>query len=94
MPLAGALFVLEVLMRTFSFPVMIPALAWAGLGNETQYHLSGLAVTPSLLVWSLLVGPLFGLARLWLWPPHAQYPGQSTAQRSAARAVSAEFYSY
>lgn len=70
-PLAGALFVLEVLMGTFSFSVMIPALAccaiatevaWAGLGNETQYHLSGLAVTPSLLVWSLLAGPLFGLA--------------------------------
>lgn len=58
-------------MGTFSFSVMIPALACcaiatvvarAGLGNETQYHLSGLAVTPSLLVWSLLAGPLFGLA--------------------------------
>lgn len=70
-PLGGALFVLEVLMGTFSFTVMIPALAccaiaamvaWAGLGNETQYHLPALAVTPALLVWSLLAGPLFGLA--------------------------------
>lgn len=65
-PLGGALFVLEVLMGAFSFTVMIPALAccaiatmgaWAGLGNETQYHLPALAVTPALLA-----GPLFGLA--------------------------------
>lgn len=50
---------------------MIPALAccaiaamvaWVGLGNETQYHLPALAMTPALLVWSLLAGPLFGLA--------------------------------
>ena len=70
-PLGGALFVLEVLMGPFSFTVMIPALAccaiaamvaWTGLGNETQYHLPALAVTPALLVWSLLAGPLFGLA--------------------------------
>lgn len=70
-PLGGALFVLEVLMGTFSFQILIPALAssaiaalvaWIGLGNETQYHLPGLVITPALIVWSVVTGPLFGVA--------------------------------
>lgn len=68
-PLSGAIFVLEVLLCSFSWPLLIPALAtssiaalvaWLGLGNEVQYHLPDLAVTPGLMVWAALMGPLFG----------------------------------
>jgi H+/Cl- antiporter ClcA len=70
-PLGGALFVMEVLLRSFAIPVAIPALAtsviaamvaWIGLGNETQYTLPHLGISPALIVWSILTGPAFGWA--------------------------------
>lgn len=70
-PLGGTLFTLEVLLGTFRFPALIPALAtsviatvvaWLGLGNTSVYSLPPLAISPSLLAWSLVMGPLFGLA--------------------------------
>jgi H+/Cl- antiporter ClcA len=70
-PLGGTLFTLEVLLGTFSLPVSAAALAtcviatlvaWLGLGNGLQYSLPPLAVSPSIIFWSLLVGPVIGAA--------------------------------
>ncbi|MBK8175124.1 MAG: chloride channel protein [Rhodospirillales bacterium] len=70
-PLAGAFFVLEVLLGTFSLPAVLPALitsaiaariAWIGLGDAVQYPVMPFATTGSLLVWSMLTGPVFGVA--------------------------------
>lgn len=69
-PLGGAVFVLEVLLGAFSFNLLLPALAtssiaalvaWIGLGNESQYQLPIMNITPSLMVWSVLAGPILGL---------------------------------
>lgn len=73
-PLGGAVFVLEVLLGAFSWQLLLPAIctssiaalvAWIGLGNESQYHLMPLDITPSLLVWSVVMGPVFGFAAYW-----------------------------
>jgi H+/Cl- antiporter ClcA len=70
-PLGGALFVMEVLLRSFAAPVAIPALAtsviaamvaWIGLGDQLQYTVPHLGISPSLIVWSMLMGPAFGCA--------------------------------
>jgi len=70
-PLGGTLFTLEVLLGTFSLPASVAALAtcaiatlvaWLGLGNGLQYSVPSVAVSPSIIVWSLLVGPLIGAA--------------------------------
>lgn len=70
-PLAGALFVMEVLVGSFALPVVVPALvssvlaafvAWSGLGNEHQYVLPDLRISGSLVVWSVLAGPVLGVA--------------------------------
>ncbi|WP_220399114.1 chloride channel protein [Granulicella sp. WH15] len=80
-PLGGALFTLEVLLGTFSLSALIPALvtsvigalvAWIGLGNQRQYAFPYLAISPSLVVWSVVSGPLFGLAAHWfVWATRA-----------------------
>ncbi len=70
-PLGGAVFALEGLMVVFSWPAAIIALttsaiaaavAWIGLGAQVQYVVPNLPLTPGLLIWSVLAGPLFGLA--------------------------------
>lgn len=70
-PLGGAVFVLEVLLGTFSLPVLIPALAtsviaalvaWIGLGDESQYTVPHFALNASLVTWSVIAGPAFGVA--------------------------------
>nr|WP_240648243.1 chloride channel protein [Pararobbsia silviterrae] len=70
-PLGGAVFVLEVLLGTFSLPVLIPALAtsviaalvaWLGLGDESQYTVPHYALNASLVTWSIVTGPIFGIA--------------------------------
>ena len=70
-PLAGTLFTLEVLLGTFSFPASVAALATCviatlvarlGLGNGLQYSVPPLAISPSIIVWSLIVGPVMGAA--------------------------------
>lgn len=70
-PLGGALFTLEGLLATFSFSALLPAfatsaiatgIAWLGLGNGPQYLLPPLAISRSLIFWSILMGPLFGVS--------------------------------
>jgi len=70
-PLGGTLFTLEVLLGTFSLPASVPALATCviatlvaslGLGNGLQYSVPPLAISPSIVVWSLLAGPVLGVA--------------------------------
>ncbi len=70
-PLGGTLFTLEVLLGTFSLAASVAALAtcviatlvaWLGLGNGLQYSVPTLAISPSIIVWSLLVGPVIGAA--------------------------------
>lgn len=73
-PLGGALFTLEVLLGTLELPALIPALvtsviaaivAWIGLGNVSAYSLPPLSISPSLVVWSIVAGPVFGLSAYW-----------------------------
>jgi H+/Cl- antiporter ClcA len=70
-PLGGTLFTLEVLLGTFSLPASLAALATCviatlvaqlGLGNGLQYSVPPLAISPSIIVWSLLAGPVLGVA--------------------------------
>jgi H+/Cl- antiporter ClcA len=73
-PLAGTLFTLEVLLGTFNWAALIPALAtsviatvvaWIGLGNRAQYALPSLSISPSLVLWSIATGPVFGFGAYW-----------------------------
>ncbi|MHC1478657.1 chloride channel protein [Frateuria aurantia] len=70
-PLGGALFVMECLLLSFSWPVALCAmtssalasgLASSVLGDGWQYHVPLWSRTHGLLWWSLLAGPLLGLA--------------------------------
>ncbi|AOJ78157.1 chloride channel protein [Burkholderia ubonensis] len=70
-PLGGAVFVLEVLLGTFELRALVPAvvtsaiaaaLAWLGLGNEHQYSVPPFVLSASLVAWSIVCGPVFGLA--------------------------------
>jgi H+/Cl- antiporter ClcA len=70
-PLGGAVFVLEVLLGTFGWKALVPAVvtsavaalvAQAGLGNEHQYLVPSLTLSTSLIVWSVVCGPIFGAA--------------------------------
>ncbi|HZZ10639.1 MAG TPA: chloride channel protein [Paraburkholderia sp.] len=70
-PLGGAVFVLEVLLGTFGWSAVVPAVvtstmaalvAQAGLGNEHQYAVPAMTLGPSLFVGSILCGPIFGAA--------------------------------
>ncbi len=70
-PLGGAVFVLEVLLGSFSLPMAAAALAtssiaavvgWIGLGDESQYQIPQFALSGGLVAWALVCGPLFGVA--------------------------------
>lgn len=77
-PLGGAVFVLEVLLGTFGWAALVPAVAtsaiaavvaWVGLGNEHQYQVQQLVLSMPLVVWSAVCGPVFGVAAwgfVWL----------------------------
>jgi len=69
-PLGGALFVLEGLLGTFAIPVAAPAIAtsaiaalvaWIGLGDQRIYDLPEIRISQSLMVWSMVMGPVMGL---------------------------------
>jgi H+/Cl- antiporter ClcA len=73
-PLAGALFVLEVLLRSFELSTFILALtasviaasvASIALGDGSQYTLPHLTISAPLVIWSIVVGPILGFAAYW-----------------------------
>ncbi|KWO45886.1 chloride channel protein [Burkholderia sp. MSMB1459WGS] len=70
-PLGGAIFVLEVLLGTFEWRALVVAIvtsaiaaivAWIGLGNEHQYTVPAFVPSTPLVAWSIVCGPLFGVA--------------------------------
>jgi H+/Cl- antiporter ClcA len=70
-PLGGAVFVLEVLLGAVTPRLAIAALAasvigstvaWIGLGDVSQYKVPDLEISPSLVAWSVVAGPIFGVA--------------------------------
>lgn len=73
-PLGGALFTLEVLLCSFHWSALLPALvtcaiatviSWIGLGNEAQYHIPNFTISPSLVIWSILASPIIGFTAYW-----------------------------
>lgn len=69
-PLGGALFTAEVLVGAVNLPIVLPALAcagiatvtaWIGLSERATYvDLPALSYHPTLLVWAVIAGPLIG----------------------------------
>ena len=74
-PLAGALFSLEVMLLSFSWEKTLSAMitsaiaAWTatlGLGEESQYHFTSDILPHSFLWWAIIAGPILG-AGAWLF---------------------------
>jgi H+/Cl- antiporter ClcA len=70
-PLGGAVFILEVLLGSFAPNALAPAIttsviastvAWVGLGDVPQYLVPPLEISRSLVAWSIVAGPVFGIA--------------------------------
>jgi CIC family chloride channel protein len=70
-PLGGALFALEVMRGSLSLRMVLPALvaslvaaavSWLGLPDAATYQIPSFESSTSVLVWSLLVGPIAGVA--------------------------------
>ncbi|MBT1623878.1 chloride channel protein [Curtobacterium flaccumfaciens pv. oortii] len=70
-PLGGALFAVEVLLGEISFATALPAFATSAVAafvarlvipDEVLYHVPAMHMSPSLLVWAIVVGPVLGLA--------------------------------
>lgn len=73
-PLAGALFSLEVLLCTYKWSALLPAvttstiavvISWIGLNNEPLYHIPTLMISYSLVIWSIVTSPIFGACAFW-----------------------------
>lgn len=87
-PLAGGVFTLEVMLVSFEWSLIIPALctsalaafiATLGLGHTPQYHLPLLESPPTVWVWAALAGPIIGVAAHYFSVATARM--QSTAPR-------------
>lgn len=74
-PLAGALFSLEVMLLSFSWKKTLAAIitsaiaAWTatlGLGDESQYHFASDILPHSFVWWAVIAGPILG-AGAWLF---------------------------
>jgi CIC family chloride channel protein len=72
-PLGGAIFAAEILLAEISVATALPALATAAIATLVAqlvvptgplYVLPKLTMTPSLLVWSIIAGPIIGIAAL------------------------------
>ena len=76
-PLGGALFAVEVLRGVLALRLVLPALlasaiatavSWLALPNAPTYLVPAYATSPSIVVWSLLAGPIAGLASVgYVW---------------------------
>ncbi len=69
-PLGGALFVAEVLLGSLNLSTVMPAFvatfsgvaaSWILLPDQATYSFPTLQASPSLIVWSILAGPVLGL---------------------------------
>ncbi|GAB3610787.1 chloride channel protein [Humibacter ginsengiterrae] len=72
-PLGGAVFAIEILLSEISFATVLPALATAAIGtlvarlvvpSTPLYVVPKFDQSPSLLIWSVLAGPVLGLAAI------------------------------
>ena len=70
-PLGGALFAIEVLLGTMSLTNVVAAVmasfvavavSWLLLPNVPTFNVAQLAITPSLLLWAAVAGPILGAA--------------------------------
>ncbi|GAA3336757.1 chloride channel protein [Curtobacterium pusillum] len=70
-PLGGALFAVEVLLGELTFATALPAFATSAIAafvarlvipDEVLYHVPAMHLSPSLLVWAVIVGPVLGFA--------------------------------
>lgn len=70
-PLGGALFAVEVLLGELTFATALPAFATSAIAaftarlvipDEVLYHVPAMPMSESLLVWSVIVGPVLGFA--------------------------------
>ena len=68
-PLGGAFFAIEVLLGTISITNVLAAMiasfvavtvSWIFLPNEPSFQVAQLSITPSLMIWAALAGPLMG----------------------------------
>ncbi|KTC80737.1 chloride channel protein [Legionella cherrii] len=73
-PFGGALFSLEVLLGSFRWFAVIPAIttsaiavviSWMGLGNQSMYHIPVLIIDYSVVIWAIIAGPIFGYSAYW-----------------------------
>ncbi len=73
-PLGGAVFTLEVLLKRADAKAVAASLAtsciatmvaWSGLGDSTQYHIPVLSLSVPLLVLSVFSAPMIGTAGFW-----------------------------
>jgi H+/Cl- antiporter ClcA len=73
-PFGGSMFTLEVLLGSFHWFAVIPAIttsaiavviSWIGLGNQSLYHLPILTLDYSVVIWSIVAGPIFGFSAYW-----------------------------
>ena len=69
-PLAGALFTLEILLVSFALADVLAALltsaiavgvAWIALGNDPTYRVEPVDISNAVLVFGILIGPIAGL---------------------------------
>ncbi len=69
-PLGGAIFSVEILLAEISLATIIPALlasgiatllAWVVISPAPVFTLPRLTASPSLIVWSLIIGPIIGI---------------------------------
>ena len=70
-PLGGALFAVEVLLGELTFATALPAFATSAVAalvarlvipDEVLYHVPAMHLSPSLIVWAVIVGPVLGFA--------------------------------
>ncbi|HEV7185686.1 MAG: chloride channel protein [Actinomycetales bacterium] len=72
-PLGGAVFTVEILLAEISFATVLPAVATAAIATlvghltvpaSALYALPKFTFTPSIVMWSVLVGPVMGFAAI------------------------------
>lgn len=93
-PLGGAFFTIELLLATFNWNIVIPALAtsaiavvvsWIGLGNAPTYLIPSFSISYSLVTWSVVAGPLLGFYAYWFI--HFATTGRRVAKRNGQQIV-------